>query len=198
MSRRFRVLLAHGPYPLVRGYIAGFLAGRGLSGKVYYCEQEKIEVDLGSDEGLAGKLAEWIGFHRYMATSFAVEEKIHGPLMEALKRPEDDLGITIEISRSVGEARFDVRIETFSSEEGTEIRAVMESPPKGVSASGDFHLDEKHHKGGKGMEAYAPEHEYEMKGKGSFAGPLDKIVEFRRTLAENPLIHCGSIRLELE
>lgn len=198
MDRRFRVLLVHGPYPLVRGYVAGFLAGRGLSGKIYFCEKEKIEVDLGAEEGLAEKLAEWIGFHRDTTTAFAVEEKIHGPLMEALKAPDDALGVSVEISRSVARSRFDVRFETFSSEEGSEIRSLVEGPPKGVAASDDFRIDEKIRATGKGVEAYAPEHEYELKGKGTFAGPLDEIVEFRRTLAGNPLVRCGAVKLELE
>ncbi|MFH1279212.1 MAG: hypothetical protein ABIK65_12635 [Candidatus Eisenbacteria bacterium] len=198
MDRRFRVLLVHGPYPLVRGYIAGYLAGRSLSGKVYYCEKEKIEVDLGEDEGLPEKLAEWIGFRRDQKTSLAVEEGIHGPVMEALKSAPPDLGISVEASRAVAVARFGVRFETYSTEEGAEIRELLENPPKGIVPLGDLRINEKHHKDAKGVEGYAPEHDYELKGKGTFAGSLDKVVEFRRRVLENPLVHCESIKLELE
>jgi hypothetical protein len=198
MERKFRILRIHGPYPLVHGFLSGFLAGRGLAGRVFYCDTEKIEADLGGEEGLAEKLAEWIGFQKYLATGVVLEEALHAPVLEGLKIAREEHSLEVEASRVVREARLEARFRTFSKEEGAEIRGLMEKPPEGVRALAPPEWKEERHKEAAGIEAYAPEHEYALSGSASFAGPVDRIVELRRRFADHPLIHCGPIRLELE
>lgn len=198
MDRRFRVLLVRGPYPLIRGFIAGLLTGKDLVGKVFYCEKEKIDVDLGDDEGIAEKFAEWVGFHRYLSTAIAIEESVHGAVIEGIKSDKHGLNLTVGSSRAVAAARFHVHFETFSEDAGGEIRELLDIPPSGVVRSDDFQMKETRHKDAAGIEAYAPDHEYQLNGEGDYVGPLDKIVELRRRASVNELIHCGSIQLDYE
>jgi hypothetical protein len=198
MNRRFRVLRIHGPYPIVHGFITGLLKGRGLTGRLFYFDNEKIEADFGGDEGLAERLAEWIGFQKYLSTGVVLEEALHGPVLEGLKSAAEELHLEVEASRAVKEAGFEVRFRTFSEEEGTGIRNLVENPPEGVRIVSEPKLEVERHDEGIGIEAYAPEHSYKLEGSAAYAGPIDRIVEYRRRMKENPLIHCGPIRLELE
>ncbi|RPJ40697.1 MAG: hypothetical protein EHM19_13250 [Candidatus Latescibacterota bacterium] len=197
MNPRFRIVRVHGPYPLVHGFIAGFLAGKGLAGRVFYAEKERIEAEIDPEEGLAEKLAEWIGFQKFLSTDVVLEESIHGPVLDALKGTKD-LHLEIEASRAVAEASFEVRLRTYSEEEAGTIRKLLREVPEGVRALPGLELEEKRVKGAAGIEAYAPEHEFELEGSGSFAGPVDRIIELRKRLSDNALIHCGPIRLKLE
>jgi hypothetical protein len=198
MNGRFRILRIHGPYPLVHGFLSGFLAGRGLAGRVFYCEKEKIEAELGGEEGLAEKLAEWVGFQKYLATGVVVEEELYSPVLEGLKSAREELGLEVEASRVVREARLEARFRTFSKEEGAEIRRIVENAPEGVRILPRAEIKEERHQEAAGIEAYAPEHDYVLSGSTSFAGPVDRIVELRKLFAKHPLIHSGPIRLEME
>jgi hypothetical protein len=198
MERRFRALLVHGPYPVVHGFLAGFLTGKGIAGTIYYCEKEKIDVDFGVDEGLAERLADWVGLHKYFTTPIVVEESIHGPVLDALKGARAELRLDVEVSRAVREATMEVRVRTFSEEEAVAVRRLVENPPAGVLALPGWRLEEERRETAHGIEAYAPEHEFELAGSGTFAGRVDLVLDYRKKLAENPLIHCGHIRLDLE
>jgi hypothetical protein len=198
MDRRFRAVLVRGPYPLVRGFVSGFLAGSGTPGRVYYCERDKIEADFGGEEGLAEKLAEWIGLQKYMTTTVVVEESLHGPILDALKSAGEELRLEVAASRAVKEAGLEARFQTFSESEGIEIRRAVENPPDGVRILPGFTLREDRREEAAGIEAYAPAHHYELEGSFAYTGPVDRIVEQRKRLADNPLIRCGPVRLALE
>jgi len=198
MARKFRFLLVHGPHALVRGFVSGFLTGRKVSGLVFYAEEAKLEGEMGEEEGLAEKVVEWIGLHQERMTKVAVEEKLHGPLVEAIRKSAEETGLSVEASRVVKEACFAVKFEAFSAELGSAIRKIFDRPPAGVRARSDFGMEEKRREDAAGPEGYAPEHEYELRGAGTFCGPLEKIVAFQRLAGENALIHCDPIRLDLE
>ncbi|MFH1681681.1 MAG: hypothetical protein ABIH26_13695 [Candidatus Eisenbacteria bacterium] len=198
MERRFRAVVIHGPYPLVRGFVTGVLAGKGETGRVFYCERDNIEADLDAEEGLAEKLAEWIGLQKYLVTTVVIEEKVHGPIVEALKRAREELRLSVEASRAVKEASLEARFRTFSQSEGIEIRRLVENPPGGVKTLPDFTLRESRREEAAGIEAYAPEHDYELEGSFACVGPVDRIVEYRKRLVENPLVQCRPVRLALE
>lgn len=198
MDRKYRALLIRGPYPLVRGFLAGFFAGRGIDGEVFFCEQEKIEVSLEEEEGIAGKLAEWIGFRRDMATSLVVEDAVFESVLEAIDEEKGDLGLAVEASRTVRAASFEIRFETFSDEAGLEIKKLIDFHPKGVRLGDDFKMEEKRREEAAGVEGYAPEHDYELKGAGIVEGDVASIVHFRKMAIDNPLIHCETIKLTLE
>ena len=49
--------------------------------------------------------------------------------------------------------------------------------------------------GGKGIERYAPEHEYTFEGNGKITGELDLLISFKMKMTENPLIEVDHIIL---
>lgn len=197
MANKYRVLMVQGPYPLVRGFIAGFLTGRGLGGKVFYCEKEKIHFDIGEDDGLADRLKEWIGFHKLMATPLVIEEKIHGPVVEAFHGSRHDIALTVKVDQPIKSASFVVRFTVYNREIGAKVHEVVKNPPEGITLSDDFLIEEIVHKNAKGVEGYAPEHDYELKGEGTIKGDLETVIDFRNRVKVADLVHCDPIELEI-
>ncbi|MBN1826661.1 MAG: hypothetical protein JW958_10365 [Candidatus Eisenbacteria bacterium] len=196
MADAYRVLLVQGPYPLVRGFISGFLTGKGIGGRVHYCEKEKLHVDVG-DEGFTDRLKEWIGLKDFLATPVVIDESLHGPLVEAFHSSRHDLSLSVKVDVPVTGASFRVDFRVYSPEMGAQVKAMVENPPAGLSLDDDFRLEEKKHEDAAGVEAYAPEHAYELHGEGTIHGELEALIAFRDRIRENPLVHCEPIRIEI-
>ena len=50
----------------------------------------------------------------------------------------------------------------------------------------------------KGVEMYAPAHEYELKGEAVVAGPVDAVLDLHRQSRYEELIHLGHLELVRE
>jgi len=62
----------------------------------------------------------------------------------------------------------------------------------------DYHPKEEIWEDAKGIELYAPTHDYIFEGRGKLVGDLETIMSLNRCFGEHPLIEVSPITLELQ
>jgi hypothetical protein len=68
---------------------------------------------------------------------------------------------------------------------GDELKALFANPPPGVAVA-DYEVAEKVEPDGKGIEAYAPLHDYEIKVRGRLTGAVRPLIDFYDKLEQHP------------
>jgi hypothetical protein len=107
---------------------------------------------------------------------------------------EPDLGL--ERLREVEGAGFPFEAKTYSREKAEEIQRALHSDlPPGISLV-DFEKSEKVDPEAKGVELYAPAHDYTYRASGSFQGDLPGILEMHRRLEDLELCKPGPVAIE--
>ena len=86
--------------------------------------------------------------------------------------------------------------EAFAKRYNDEIVEVLRNLPAGLRADG-FQHNVKLDPSAKGVEAYAPTHDYEAKGTGTVVGRVDLVIELKRKLRDFPLVKSDEIELKL-
>jgi hypothetical protein len=116
-------------------------------------------------------------------------------LQDALDNVHDALPLKLLAAREVVGAQFGFTYEAFAQELGDELKGLFTNLPEGVSILG-YEVEEKVAPEGKGIEAYAPLHEYGIKAKGKITGAVKAVIEFHDKLEEHPLVALEGILLE--
>ena len=91
-------------------------------------------------------------------------------VQEAVEMGQDrGIDITLCAERPLAGAQFSFSFETFSREHAPGVRGLFEPAPKGVTFE-DLAIEEEVHPEDKGVEAYAPVHDYALRGEGTACG----------------------------
>lgn len=107
------------------------------------------------------------------------------------KRP----GLRLEHLREVEDASFSFETEAFSRPKAEEIRnALHRDIPPGISLV-DIRESGEADPEAKGVELYAPAHDYIYRASGSFHGALPGILEMHRRLEEMDFCKPGAIEI---
>ena len=169
MNESFFEVTIEGSLELMRGFVAGFLEGRGVAGDVFFGDDYHID-----GESPAGLLLRLTGV-RGKTCTVIVGAGLHDLLAPALEKRRRVVPLKILKVREVIDASFEVSFRTYSREVGTEIKGLLENLPEGVSREAAFKMHEVFDPEGKGVDAYAPLHEYELDGKGWISGPVKSV-----------------------
>jgi len=181
-------LVLAGDDEVCRGLIVGLQIGCGEAGHTL----------IGHEEELAhGSFAE--GLRELVTgkgrlTHFVVARAIAERLREQLPRLEREAGLRLAAEKAVRAGRFDFSFHAFTRPQAGEIKALLGALPAGVRLSG-YTEHEKVDPAAKGVEAYAPVHEYELKGEGAVEGPIAAVLAARRQLVARPLVSVERIAL---
>ncbi len=97
---------------------------------------------------------------------------------------------------TVTEAAFDFEFRCYSRREGAAIRRLVEDElPTGLELV-DYRVEETLEDSARGVELYAPLHDYELRGTGRYRGSVPAVFEMVHRLAEQTFIHAGKVQLE--
>lgn len=89
-----------------------------------------------------------------------------------------------------------LRYQAYAKRYEDEIMAAVNNLPAGLKLTGFKHnvrIDPE----AKGTEAYAPAHDFEATGKGVVTGPVDLVIELKRSLARFPLLQAAEIEIKV-
>lgn len=171
----------------LRSFVAGFATDHGASpGSVLFGD------DLGLDGGSFG---EWLldllgkGHHVVLAPA-----PVADALVEAIARAGNQVGLRVERTRPVASASFGVRLEAFSREVAETARGVLEALPPGVGVE-DRQEVEQSTPEGRGVELYAPVHDYRFALSCRVKGPVEGVVAVRSRLAAIEAVVLEPLRL---
>lgn len=164
MDRTYVKALISGNTAYVRGYIEGFIGGRNLKSTIYFGEDLNLSV-----KETKGILAHFVGLEEEHSLVF-LERFAFEILKEEISKGHISPAFEIIKMEPIEEAQFDFSIHTFSQETGGEIKALLDQYSHKVNITPTSSPVEKVIPEGKGIEAYAPLHDYEFLLKGRARG----------------------------
>jgi hypothetical protein len=172
MSEWYEVIL-EGPAQTVRGFLAGFVAGRGSDDGAIFGD----DIDLAAEslgERIKALFAKGSHHALFAREPFATEFE------QALERYGPAIEIQVFRHRAVDTGSFGVSVETFSRETAEGIRTLFrQSMANGVRIE-QFVENEETHPEAHGTELYAPMHEYAYSASGHVSGPVRPAIELWR------------------
>lgn len=172
-----------------RGFLCGLRLGAGHAG---YLEFPPEHAPAG--RSLGDRLRGMVGLPAHECRAI-VDQATRDRLVAVRERMESEAGLRLADEGRVRSASFPFRYQAFARRYGEEIRALLKGLPAGLSVDGGDPV-ETIDPDAKGLEAYSPVHDYEIRGEGAVAGRVDLVIEAHRRLAGHPLVHAGPIDIE--
>ena len=189
MNSEYCEMVIEGSLDRIRGFVIGFLEGRGIQGEAIFEEDHHVE-----NESRFGQMMRLIGvkgnrFHLIIGAGFL-------KLFEgALERRKEELALKITSEKKISRASFGFRYRAYTRELGEELMTLFGDLGKGLQVR-DYKPKETMMPEGKGVEAYAPLHEYEIKAAGTIYGPVRDVIDFYGSAEHHDMVELDSIKLE--
>jgi len=184
--REWQELVFEGPVHAMRALIVGFEAGRGEPPASVFA----ADIDL-EPEAFGERLkALFTGGSHHVVF---VPGTLAAPLAAAIAAHGAPLGLRLERRRVVESAIFPFRIEAFSRDEATKLRAlIVESVPAGARID-DLSEQEEKHPDARGPEPFAPLHAYTYRASGHVEGTFDAVIEIWKRSRGQDFTEVGPI-----
>jgi len=182
-------ILVQGNPERCRGLLTGLALGAGSEARLFFAHDAGIRTPMGE------KLMDLM--HVHAGVCHVIADSGGRKLLRSFAKTLTGLGFKISQEKRILAASFEYEFQAYAKRYGDEIRALIAALPRGVKHDGDPPKETKD-KGAKGVEAYSPVHDYEIKGCGTISGPVDAVVEARAALDAHPLVKAGLVELETE
>jgi hypothetical protein len=184
-------LIVIGSEKALRGFIAGFEAGREVRDVVMLGEDIQVE-GLPFAERLRGLVG---GGTPHLVIA---PERSGRALAAAIETRGADAGLELRAVRVVASAHFAFKAKAFAPDVAARIRtALLGSLPEGVTVEG-LRQDERLEADARGTELYSPVHDYTWEATGTFAGPLPGVLEMHRRGRNLEFVEPGELHLEVK
>ena len=169
----------------VRGLVAGLLIGSGQDDAFWFHKDTDI-----ADPSAPRTVRRAVEKLHLMPVS-EVRVVVDGNLAKLLRSHRTAIAASgvcelAELVR-IKQARATLSYHTFARQYDDEVKALLASLPRGVKLA-DHNREVKRHPESKGIESYAPAHDYESCGDGALTGRFDLILAIRNQLDAHPLI----------
>jgi hypothetical protein len=189
MNRKYFELIMEGQFDLIKGFVLGFLEGKGTRESAVFAREHHVK----GDRDVKHVLRVLTGKEDQVRV--LVDEGACQSLSESLANVREELPLRLVSTREISGAHAVFTYEAYAKEMGDELKALFANPPEGVSVA-DYEPEEKVEPEGKGIEAYAPLHHYESKAKGRITGAVRPLIDFYDKLQQHPLVTLEEIVLE--
>lgn len=192
-AQPFYELVIQSPFLLIKGFLMGFMYGRGPEFPYFFHRKAGIRR-----ETLGEVIREYLSLDNY--THLCLPEKVVPDFVAALERAEPKIGVRVVKKRKIKEAEFRFGFEIYSEDQAAECKALFAKMPKGVSLLNynPVEIKDEHIRG---IKEYAPSHPYIFRGQGLVKGDFEPLVDFylkcKRSGVRDFLL-CSEIRLEYE
>jgi hypothetical protein len=189
MAEMHHEITVEGPALLIKGYIAGFLSGRGLSpDAVLVAEELPIHV-----EGVIERVAEWMHLQR-RDSHLLVPQTLYGDVKHALEQA-GPIGLRVQSDRPVASASLDFTYTAYTRRHAAELDAWVKSRADRLRVSEDYQPKEVADSSLEGIEGYAPAHEFEATARGTLTGDLLAILAEHDSAKRLSLLTVSAVRL---
>ena len=194
MSKTFYEVVFEGHYHTIFGLLEGFMMGADKEWTYYFSRRVHVKQDTFADV-----LREWVTLGGKLH-HVLIDEDFLNAFKVALKKRSDDSKVGLKYIKSekkILSGRFGFTFKAYAKKFGDEIKELLENLPAGVELI-DYNPVEKIDKDARGVELYAPEHEYTFEGEGVIQGSVPEILSMSRALRRHPLIEVDSVSLTCE
>ncbi len=188
MIQEYVEVVLDGPFDFIKGFVIGFMEGRGISGDVIFEETDRTKGDV------------FVRLLRFVRLEedhvhLIVGAGIHELLKEALEKRQDEVPVRIVRVRKIGEARFEFRYKTYSRPLGEELKTLFRNLPEGIHLEG-YEPKETLRPESKAIEAYAPEHPYAVEASGTVNGRAKEAIDLYNHLGSYEVVELGDIKMD--
>jgi len=188
MAAKYWELVIDGPKGWDLGFLRGYLSGKGLDGNLVDLEEEGFDC-----EPYREKIRELLNPEQD-TLHVAVPEGALDGVTEALgESAAAGRPMTLRHRRPLSGAGFGFSLRVYSREHGARFLAFFRNLPAGARLVEEEPLREKQDPDSKGVELYAPSHDYELTGRGRVEGAFDAVLEAYRFCRREDLIHQEQI-----
>ncbi|MEN6376311.1 MAG: hypothetical protein ABFD75_16210 [Smithella sp.] len=189
MATTYTEIMIKGEPALIKGFVIGFLEGRGDKGDTFV-EEERIEEDSPLE-----MILHFFTGHLHLVPVIAETGMVES-LCKALQNRKEEIPSEVVSVRNVTGAFFEFKYKTFSEGVGKSLLAFFSDLPSGIQMKTSYKPTEKITPEGKGVEAYAPLHDYELKGSGVVQGGVKEIYNFYCRAGLFEVVELGKLTLE--
>jgi hypothetical protein len=193
MNRIYFEVVVEGHHEFIKGFVTGLLAGKGLQEETFFGG----DYDIDKDHPLE-MLAHLVGL-RHEHTVMIVEEQVLELWRSWIKRSTNnrgrDAGMNLISAHKIKEGQFTFSIDTFSREIGKKLNQILTDISPCLRIEPPYAPEEKETPEGRGIEAYAPLHDYEMKAKGRILGSCRDLFHCYSALNRYEVVTLSSMEL---
>ncbi len=189
MNKDYCEVVIEGHLDVAKGFVMGFLAGRGIEGSAFFDETCHIMGDYET-----GPILRLIHARDNVSTLIA-GSGLCDLLIAALNRHPQAIALKIRKARRVLSAAFTCQFRTYSREAGEKIKEILSCVPEGVDGESAFEMHEKVDPEGKGHEMFTPLHDYELAGKGRISGSVRGVLDLYERLKRFEVVEVGELEL---
>jgi len=190
MNKQYYEVIVKGSYDLAKGFVLGFMEGRAIEGEAIFEEEQHIKV-----EGALAQLIRMSGI-KGKTIHVIVGSGFYDLINEAFQNVQDRMDLEVQSVKVITDAFFDFHYKAFTKELGDELRGLFDPLPEGLKIKGGYAPKESLDPEGKGIEAYAPLHDYELTASGQIHGPAKEALDFYRQLELYDMVELGEINLK--
>lgn len=189
MIKKYCEVVFEGSFDLMKGFVLGFLEGSRIQGEAIFEAEHHIE-----NESKFGQLLRFIGA-KGNQTNLLVGSGLYDLIREAIEKRNLKNDLKIVSVREITEAYFEFSYHAYARKLGGELKALFGSLPPGLRIEKEHGPKETVNPEVKGIEAYAPLHEYEIEAKGEIHGPVKEAINLYGEAEHKDMVELGSIIL---
>ncbi len=190
MVKTFSELVIEGPFLLVKGFLMGYKYSCNPNMDYFFHRKAGIKR-----ETLKDVLQEYFELDSY--THVCLENAVIERFAETIKASEDSIKLKIKSRKLIVSASFTFHFEVFNREKADEIRKLINSIPSTLHLE-NFKEDEYTENEGRGIEMYAPLHDYSYSGRGHIRGEFSDLIGLYKTFNNQDSMETTRVELELK
>jgi len=193
MNQPFYEIVIEGPFMLVKGFVVGFLAGVKPDGEYFFHRKAGIRR-----ETLKGFLREFFELDNHV--HLCLEPDLIERFKKAAELYKTKTGMKIESIKPIKSASFTFAYEFFNEDLANKARDMLTKLPKNVELKDYFPFVEKDIEA-RGVEAYAPLHDFTSRAKGKIEGDFEGVMKVYLDIKRSEFsesVMCDDVLLELE
>jgi len=187
----FEVVIA-GRHDFIEGFISGLIAERGIPGEAFFGDDFDID-----DESAFEMLARFVGM-RGEHTVIIVESQVLEVIRAGVDKQGNEVGLNLVSVHRIKEVFFTFSIQTFSREIGKELDHILTEASSGLKIEPPYAPRKTETPDGRGVEAYAPLHDYEFQVRGSISGDCAEVFQCYRKLKHYEVVDLGPVEITRE
>ncbi len=182
-------LVIEGSEDLVRGFVEGLARCQNLDENAIILPEDHVGKWAALD------YVQTILHLRESKVHLVVEKTLFSALSEAVSSGKKPVSLKIVSARLMIAASFEFSLKAYSRNVADEIKKLVSNLPEGVEVKfSKWHEDVR--PGSKGIEAYTPEHDYELHASGHVQGNPAEVIKLYEKMETNEMIELGLIQIE--
>lgn len=189
MMKKYYEVVFEGSFDFMKGFVLGFFEGRRIEGDPIFEVEHHIE-----NERKFGQLLRLIGV-KGNQVSLIVGSGLHDLIREAIEKRKLQNDLKIVTVREITDAYFEFSYHAYSRELGAELKTFFGKLRPGLRIEKGDGPKETVNPEGKGIEAYAPLHEYEIEESGEIHGPVKEVINLYGEAEHKDMVELGNIKI---